>query len=106
MPPPRLQPLFRCCCFPLPLPLTRLLLLLPFCGQVGKAYLSLSRLYLAGCEESSSKQLAVAALSRAHEIMSVCQVSSSGGAATSSTEGEDVYERGPASHLTYVAGCC
>jgi hypothetical protein len=46
--------------------------------QVGKAYLSLSRLYLAGVEESSSKQLAVAALSRAAEIMSVCQVSTTG----------------------------
>ncbi|KAI3425834.1 hypothetical protein D9Q98_007809 [Chlorella vulgaris] len=42
--------------------------------EVGKAYLSLSRLYLAGCEESSSKQLAVAALSRSWEILSVCQL--------------------------------
>jgi hypothetical protein len=41
---------------------------------VGKAYLSLSRLYLAGCEESSSKQLATAALSRSWEILSVCQL--------------------------------
>lgn len=42
--------------------------------EVGKAYLSLSRLYLGGCEESSSKQLAVAALSRSWEILNVCQV--------------------------------
>ncbi|KAL4436912.1 hypothetical protein ABPG75_004051 [Micractinium tetrahymenae] len=42
--------------------------------EVGKAYLSLSRLYLAGCAESASKQLAVAALSRAAEIMNVCQL--------------------------------
>lgn len=39
---------------------------------MGKAYLSLSRLYLAGCEESSSKRLAVAALSRSWEIISAC----------------------------------
>ncbi|PSC74723.1 Tctex1 domain-containing 2 [Micractinium conductrix] len=42
--------------------------------EVGKAYLSLSRLYLAGCAESNAKQLAVAALSRAAEIMNVCQL--------------------------------
>ena len=42
--------------------------------QVGKAYLSLSRLYLAGCEDSAAKQLATAALSRSWEILNVCQV--------------------------------
>jgi hypothetical protein len=42
--------------------------------EVGKAYLSLSRLYLAGCEDSAAKQLATAALSRSWEILNVCQV--------------------------------
>lgn len=42
--------------------------------EVGKAYLSLSRLYLAGCGDSAAKQLATAALSRSWEILNVCQL--------------------------------
>ena len=42
--------------------------------QVGKAYLSLSRLYVADCADSTAKQLAEAALGRAYDIMTSCQV--------------------------------
>eukprot|EP00887_Chlorella_sp_A99_P008047 scaffold12.g8047.t1 len=43
--------------------------------EVGKAYLSLSRLYVADCADSTAKQLAEAALGRAYDIMASCQMS-------------------------------
>ena len=44
----------------------------PVC-QVGKALLSLAKLYMASAAPDS-RQLAIAAISRAQDVMTVCQV--------------------------------